>query len=228
MPGLSQTTKTQAAFERLRLDIEEGVYQPGEWLRVNTLAEQYDVSATPIREALRLLQSDGLIEHVPHRGVRVAEFPAETVEEVYRLRVVLEPLAAELATERATREQLAEIRRRHDALADEVAQEGISPNLVELNEDFHWAIYSVCGSHYLADFLRRLWSTVPIRAGWLNRTAHQSVEQHEEIVQMMERGDARGAAAAMRSHIGPMGRHLSEGDEDDGEIEEAGQLIAAE
>ena len=226
MPGLSQTTKTQAAFERLRLDIEEGVYEPGEWLRVNTLAEEYDVSATPIREALRLLQSDGLIEHVPHRGVRVAEFPAETVEEVYRLRAVLEPLATELATERATREQLGEIRRRHERLVEEVAQQGISPDLVELNEDFHWAIYSACGSHFLLEFLRRLWSTVPIRAGWLNRTAPLSVEQHEEIVQMMERGDGRGAAAAMRSHIGPMGRHLLD-EEGDGGREETGDLIAA-
>lgn len=207
MSELNQTTKTQAVFERLRLEIEDGVYTPGKWLRVQTLAETYKVSATPIREALRLLQSDGLIEHVPHRGVRVVEFPEETVAEVYRLRAVLEPLAVELATARATREQVQEMRRRHEALVAEVEDVGISPKLVALNEEFHWAIFSVCGSHHLIEFLRRLWAAVPVRAGWLSRNAIQSIADHEELVEMIERGDGRGAAATMRRHVLPLGGH---------------------
>lgn len=210
MTELSLTTKTQAVFERLRLDIEDRVYPPGQWLRVHALAEAYGVSATPIREALRLLQSDGLIEHIPHRGVRVAKYPDQMIFEVYRLRAVLEPLAVELATERATDQEIEEIRRRHDALVHEIREVGVSPRLVALNEEFHWATFSVCGSHYLIEFLRRLWSAVPVRAGWLARTAEKSIEEHEELVQMMERRDARGAAAIMRRHVVPLDRQLED------------------
>lgn len=206
MTELNQTTKTQAAFERLRLDIEDHVHPPGKWLRVHALAETYGVSPTPIREALRLLQADGLIEHIPHRGVRVAKYPDQAVEEIYRLRVVLEPLAVELATERATQEEIQEVRRCHEALVREIEGVGISPKLVALNEEFHWAVFSVCGSRYLIEFLRRLWSAFPVRAGWLNRSAKKSIEEHEELVQMMERGDSRGAAAIMRRHVVPLTR----------------------
>lgn len=208
MTELSQTTKTQAVFERLRLDIEDRVHPPGEWLRVHALAEAYGVSATPIREALRLLQSDGLIEHIPHRGVRVAKYPDQIMVEVYRLRAVLEPLAVELATERATRQEIEEVRRRHEALVREIEEVGVSPRLVTLNEEFHWATFSLCGSHYLIEFLRRLWSAVPVRAGLLARTARKSIEEHEELVQMMERRDSRGAAAIMRRHVAPLDRDL--------------------
>lgn len=194
-------TKTEAAFLRIRLDIEDGVHGPGEWLRVNKLAERLNMSPTPIREALRLLQSDGLVEHVAHHGVRVRDFSKETLEEIFRLRAVLEPLATELAAERATKEQIEEMRRRHEELREAVEDEAVHPDLAKLNEAFHWAIYSACGSPSLMDFIRRLWAGLPVSASWVTREASRSVNHHEEVVEMIERRDARGAAGIMRSHI---------------------------
>src|SRR5215210_986368 len=89
-------TKTQAAFHRIRAAIEDGRLKPGDRLRATALQEELDMSPTPIREALRLLQAQGLVEHRPHHGMVVAEYPVEETEEVYRLREVLEPMAAGL------------------------------------------------------------------------------------------------------------------------------------
>ena len=107
-------TKTEAAFRALRQAIEEGAYHPGEHLRVSRLVQELDISPTPIREALRLLQSEGLVDHHAHRGAAVAEYSPEDAVEVYRLRAMLEPLAAELAAGRATPDEVADIRRLHD------------------------------------------------------------------------------------------------------------------
>lgn len=193
-------TKTEAAFRSLREAIEDGRYRPGEHLRVARLMQDLDMSPTPIREALRLLQAEGMVEHHPHRGMVVAEYSPESAEEVYRLRVVLEPMATELAVERAGPEQVAAIRAHHDALVAAVRDDR-STDVAELNAEWHGAIYAACGSRHLEDFIARLWQAIPVRAIWLTRRASRSLEQHEAIMAAIERGDAAAARDAMRAHI---------------------------
>src|SRR5215210_8838164 len=126
-------TKTQAAFHRIRAAIEDGRLKPGDRLRATALQEELDMSPTPIREALRLLQAQGLVEHRPHHGMVVAEYPVEETEEVYRLREVLEPMAAGLAAERASAEQLERIHRRLDGLKEAVEAGAARVDAAELN-----------------------------------------------------------------------------------------------
>jgi DNA-binding GntR family transcriptional regulator len=193
-------TKTEAAFLTLRSAIEEGRFRPGERLTLTRLVDELEMSPTPIREAIRLLQAEGLLEHEPHHGVVVAEYSPEKAEEIYRLRGVLEPLATELAVERATPEQVAAIRRLHDALVEAV-REGNRTDVAELNADWHRELYAASGSRYLQEFIGRLWTAIPVRAIWLTRRAERSIAQHEAIMAAIERGDAAAAAECMREHI---------------------------
>jgi DNA-binding GntR family transcriptional regulator len=194
-------TKTEAAFHTLRSAIEEGRFRPGERLTLARLLAELDMSPTPIREAIRLLQAEGLLEHEPHHGVVVAEYSPEKAEEIYRLRVVLEPLATELAVERATPEQVASIRRLHDALAEAVRERNPRTDVAELNAEWHRALYAASGSRYLQEFIAKLWTAIPVRAIWLTRRAERSIEQHEAIMEAFGRGDAAAAAECMREHI---------------------------
>ncbi len=193
-------TKTDTAFVVLRAAIEDGSYRPGEHLRLAGLVQDLDMSPTPIREALRLLQAEGLVQHHPHRGMVVAEYSVADAEEVYRLRVALEPLATELAVERASAEEVAGIRRVHDDLRAAVRDRSRT-DVAERNADWHRAIYAVSRSRHLQEFIGRLWQTIPVRALWLTRRAKRSLDQHALIMAAIEAGDAAAARDAMRAHI---------------------------
>ena len=194
-------TKTQAAFHRIRGAIEEGRLEPGERLRATALQKELGMSPTPIREALRLLQAQGLVEHRPHHGMVVAEYTVEETEEVYRLRVVLEPMAAGLAAERASAEQLGTIRRRLEDLKDAVEAGATRVDGAELNAAWHRAVYVAAGSRYLEEFIARLWGILPLEAIWLESRSEASVEEHERITAAVEQGDATVAAALTKRHI---------------------------
>jgi DNA-binding GntR family transcriptional regulator len=194
-------TKTEAAFLALRDAIEEGRLRPGERLLLSRLIEELGMSPTPIREALRLLQAQGLAVYQPHQGMVVADYSPDSVEEVSRIRAELEPLAVELAVERADAAQVAEMREAHEALR--AAQEGPGPrsDAATLNAAWHATVYRHAGSPLLTEFISRLWAGVPVEAVWRSRRAARSLEEHEEIMVAIERGDAQGARELMRAHI---------------------------
>src|SRR5262245_28498270 len=112
------STKTELALEVLRERIRNGELAPGERLRVDELTQELGMSATPIREALRLLQADRVVDYRPHHGIVVAELSIGKTEEVYRLRALLEPLAVELAVPKlddAARAEIESLHARHMA-----------------------------------------------------------------------------------------------------------------
>jgi DNA-binding GntR family transcriptional regulator len=193
-------TKTEAAFRSLRQAIEDGRYHPGEHLRVHRLVEELGMSPTPIREALRMLQSEGLVVHHAHRGTAVADYSPEDATEVYALRLVLEPLAAQRAAEHATDEQLVEIRRLHTELGEAIAGVHRS-SAAELNMLWHRAVTNASHSRYLQEFITRLWQALPGRAIWLTSRAAMSYGQHERVTTALEHHDADAAFACMREHV---------------------------
>jgi DNA-binding GntR family transcriptional regulator len=194
-------TKTEVAFSALRAAIEAGDLRPGDRLRANTLVEQLNMSPTPIREALRLLQAEGLVEYRAHQGMVVAEYSPESVFEVFRMRTLMEPLAVELAVERASDEQIAEIRASHEALAAALAGHSIGPDLATLNADWHRAVYAPADSRLLIDFIARLWSAVPVTAFWGTKSGASSLAKHAAIMEAIETRDPQKASALMREHV---------------------------
>ena len=220
MPATTQTlgTKTdhgrlrQKIVEKLLADVFRGRLSAGRHLVTQELADRFKVSHTPIREALKQLEVEGLVEHVPYRGVRVVEFSIDDVEDIYAMRTVLESLAARSAAACLTDDELAEIRHYHEAMmaiADPTAGTNLQA-IRELNRQFHLAI--IQGSHrtHLIRTLEQMWSwfptmlwsqfalaadtATPQRAGADNR-------DHGQIVAALAAHDPEAAAEAMRTHI---------------------------
>lgn len=194
-------TKTELALELLRERIRSGELVPGQRLALEELTQSLGMSATPIREALRLLQADHLIDYRPHHGVVVKESSPDAIVEIYRIRSVLEPLAAELAVGSLADDRLGELERLHQSLGAAVSS-GRGKRIAEINADWHWALYESAHSTYLNDFIRRLWGGFPWRTMWaLPGRAEQSLREHEAMMEAIRAGDGGEAAARMRAHI---------------------------
>ena len=194
-------TKTELALELLRERIRSGELAPGQRLAIDDLTRLLGMSATPIREALRLLQADRLVDYRPHHGVVVTESPPEATAEIYRLRGVLEPMAAELAVHDLSPQHLRELERLHAALRAAVVS-GRGKQITDRNAAWHWALYEPANSRYLNDFIRRLWEGFPWRTMWaLPGRAELSFREHETMMEAIRAGDADATAQLMREHI---------------------------
>lgn len=191
------TSKTDLVAAMLREMIVAGQLAPGAPLRQRDLAAQFDVSPTPIREALRRLESEGLVEADTHRGATVAK-PGEGAEaDNYRIRAALEPLATEMATERIDEDALAELEEINREIM--ALPEG-EPSYREHNARFHFAIYQAAGSPVLVSLIRMLWQALPQRPAPA-RSLAESARQHAEILAAIRRRDAARAAELTREHI---------------------------
>jgi DNA-binding GntR family transcriptional regulator len=194
-------TKTELALQTLRERIRDGQLRPGQRLRVDELTRELGMSPTPIREALRLLQADRLVDYRPHHGIVVAEISLETTQEVYHLRAMLEPLAVELAVPRLTAQQVEGIEHLHERHSSaRRAKQGVA--VADANSAWHWAIYAASGWPILNDVVRQLWEAFPWRTMWaLPGRVTLSRAEHEAVMARIRKRDAAGAAVKMRDHI---------------------------
>ncbi len=202
--------------ERLRAQITQGKLIAGEWLRQERLAAELGTSYTPIREALKQLEAEGLVEHVPYRGVRVVQFSADDVLDIYTMRAALEGQAAASATDRLTEAQLAELRSVHERMIAHSTPDNVQL-LRELNRHFHWSIIEASGRAYLIRVLRTIWAWSPAML-WgqfvepsieveSKRQADDNLE-HEQILAALEARDSAAAERLMRQHIDQACRSL--------------------
>ncbi len=202
--------------EQMRAAIFNGYYKPGEWLRQERLAQDLGVSQMPVREALKELAAEGLIEHVPYRGARVLVFSIDDILDLYSHRAFLESRAAFAAAEVITDEELAVIK----DLKAEVEKHGAPEAVVkyrELNRQFHQHIYLASKREYLIRTLNQMWATFPtMLIANFAATAVQplperdsvDVEEHRNIVSALETHDALAAEQAMKKHILVTADHL--------------------
>ncbi len=199
----------QWVAERIRAEILEGRLKPGEWLRQERLAQEHGVSQMPVREALKKLASEGLVEHIPYRGVRVVELSVADVEDLYACRSFIEGMAARFAAERVSDDDVAEL----GALAARMARCKMPaelPEYRELNRRFHSVIFAASGRSFLVRTLAQLWAAFPTML-WSNvpRVATDSVpardepdvEEHAAIVEALSAHDPDSAERAVRRHI---------------------------
>jgi DNA-binding GntR family transcriptional regulator len=183
--------------EVLRELITDRHLSPGTPLRQRDLAEQFDVSYTPVREALRRLESEGLVVSDVHRGATVAFTESAELEENYRILAVLEALAGSLAVSKMTDDDLAEI----EALYQQVA--ACPPDderLAELNRQFHFRLYECARSPMLLLLMRLLWRSFP-HGPQAGRPHRESVRQHAQLLRALERRNEEQVAAIIRDHV---------------------------
>jgi len=201
----SDSTNAARVYEELRRAILRGEFQPGERLRTAALAERLGTSRTPVREALVLLEGDGLVELEPRRGALVRAFDPEDLIDLYEVRAVLDARAAQRAAARITPDQLARLDA-NCAAAEQLAVAGADQidALIALNETFHAVVVEAAGSPRLAAALRTVAGIPrPFKiAFWaVADQRERSLTAHREIASTLRAGSAERAESAMRLHI---------------------------
>jgi len=194
-------TKLDLAEQLIIRSIASGEIGPGEPLRQLELADRLGVSPTPIREALRRLEAQGLVVRHPHRGVRVAEVEPSEMAELYIIRGALEGLAVEHATPNLTKRDLTALERIHAKLETGRA-EGALKSLRKLNYDFHTRLYRRSGLPRLVRIIDSLWPMFPWDAMWaVPGRADSSAAEHALIMEALRARDAAAAGRLMKRHI---------------------------
>lgn len=190
-------------YDRIREDILNGIYKEQEELKEATLGEKMGVSRTPVREALRQLELEGLVEIIPNKGARVTGITKKDIEDIYQIRYLLEGLSARWATEHVTEEQLDKMEETL-YLTDFHARKGNFPQVYELDSQFHELMYEASGSkmlnHILSDF--HMYVTRIRKTSLSNVTrSKNSTEEHRAILEAIKERDADKAEQCAHEHV---------------------------
>ncbi|GIF66619.1 GntR family transcriptional regulator [Asanoa ishikariensis] len=197
------TAASDRAVDQLRDRILGGEYIPGERLGEVDLAEKLGVSRTPVREALRRLAAEGLVDITPNKGARVIDYPRQDLEKIFEIRAHVEGLAARSAAESASTADIDRL----DELATvlkERSEAGDLDEVYRLNAAYHATLNGLSGSAVLISTVGHL-----IHSAVLLRTLHsfdpaarqRSVNHHLEIVAALRARDPDWAEAVMRAHL---------------------------
>ena len=190
-------------FSKIREDILSGKYKEHEELREVAIGEELGVSRTPVREAFRQLELEGLIQIVPNKGAYVTGITAKDVEDIYMIRSLLEGLCARWATDHITKEQLEELEE-NVYLADFHAQKGHLDQMAELDNRFHQILYESCNSKQLARLLEDFHEYVlRVRRKTLSNGGRGKVSngEHRQIMEAIKAKDKERAEALANKHI---------------------------
>lgn len=191
----------QGAYRRLLDDIRSGALTPGARLRETELAERLGISRTPVREAIRQLEADGLVVHLPRQGATIRSLDHAEVVELYEMRAVLEGTAARLAARAASEIELAELA----ALNGELAAAPAGPQSREMNRQFHRSLLDAARNRFLLKSMNALQKTLlilgPTTLADPSR-ALAAVAEHGAVLAALEARDGIAAEAAMRAHVG--------------------------
>ena len=196
-------TLADAATAELRERILSGELASGAPLRLEELARSLGTSISPIREAVRKLETLGLAVHVAHRGSRVKELDVDDLRDTYQARLALEPMAVARASGRISKAQIDQARAelQNYTLSYE---RGDRPAARAAHDAFHFTLYGASGSEWLVRLIRPAWENSEryraLATPSLETIRERQVE-HEQILALCAAGDAEGAAEALRAHL---------------------------
>jgi DNA-binding GntR family transcriptional regulator len=191
------------AYAAIRDRIIQGSLERGARIHQEDLAEELGISRTPVREALRRLAAEGLVEMRTNRGARVADISADDMRSAYEARLVIEPGAARLA---GAARLPAPLGRMRAALA---AQRRAIPGVrrsFEANREFHIALVQASGNAFLLQFVQRLWvarigEVIYERQSETPERMNLDADEHEQILQAIDAGNGRRAESLTRKHL---------------------------
>lgn len=191
-------------YAELLARISEGEFAAGERLFEQPLAHELGASRTPVRDALKRLAAEGLVDITPNKGAQVVSFTAEDTAALYELRAQFEPVACRLAVPRLGEEDLNELEDL-DARMQAIVAEGHDPaELTGLNNAFHAIFVERCGNRHLAIALQALFRPAVVTRTFRQydpRSLERSMQAHQQLVEAARAGDGEWAEAVMRSHI---------------------------
>lgn len=187
--------------ERLRARIFERAIEPGAWIDEQKLAAEFGISRTPLREALKVLATEGLVTMKPRRGAYVAEMSRDDVAQVYRLLALLEADAAADVARHASDEELADLQALHDLLERQVSERDA---FFATNERFHMALLDIAGNRWrtqiVAD-LRKVMKLNRHHSLFKQGRLADSLNEHRRLMQALRLRNAVRATALMREHF---------------------------
>jgi DNA-binding GntR family transcriptional regulator len=193
----------ELVFESLREAIITGKLSPGERLMEIQMAEEMGVSRTPVREAIRKLELEGLVVMLPRKGAYVAGLSLKDITDVFEIRGALEGLAAELAAERITDEELEGLERYLVKITEE-SETGNLTKVVETDTDFHSLIYSASRNQRLSQIINNLREQIQrFRTTSLSYPGRMkvAVEEHRKIVEAISSRDGELARKLAHEHM---------------------------
>lgn len=205
----------------LREHIVMDHFQPGQRLPERTLAVELQVSRTPLREALKILATEGLVVISPNRGAVVADVSAADMKEKAYVLSVLEQSAAQLACVRASDEDIAELQALHYEMKASFLRRD-RQNYFRLNQDIHNRIVALSGNSTLIDIhanLSRQLYRVRYLSNQKNDKWAKAMEEHEAIMAALEARDAARVGDELRNHLGKTWIKYTNGEEDIGQSE---------
>lgn len=210
-PVMARQTAHEYVRRVVRRSILNGELASGTRLVQSELAATLDVSTTPVREALRDLASEGLVELDPHRGAVVAELDDEELRDIYEIRLLLEPMAMRQAIPQISDSLLESLRHLHESMVED--PQGV--DWVDRNRVFHLAVYETVVSPRLASIIRNLQDASVMHIGQSiaqNPSLREKAnEEHARILEALEQRDPDAAVEALEHHL----RHSLNTFEDD-------------
>lgn len=193
-------TKKARIVDELRQEILSGAIPRGMRLQQDEVAARFQVSITPVREALRQLEVDGLVISEPHRGVIVRPLDMDDIKAAYVMRRLIEPYAFARASRRLSRLDIARLAGCTDAMAA-ANDAGDTVGVCSANRDFHFLFYERCGIPSLATRLEELWSAFPWDLLMTDARVDSSVDEHRAILDAFEADDAEVIRQAAETHV---------------------------
>lgn len=201
--GEDNYSLSSRVFHMIREDILSGKYQNGGELKEKTIGEEIGVSRTPVREALRQLELEGLVTIIPNKGAYVVGLSQKDVRDIYEIRSRLEGLCASWAAEEISKEQLNELEE-NIYLSDFHASKGNFEQILELDNKFHETLYIASGSkelrHILSDFHHYVQRVRKITLAGMQRVLCSN-EEHRRIVEALKIHDPRLAEREANQHL---------------------------
>ncbi len=196
---LQKVTLKEQAYQALREMIASHRFSSGTWINTERLADELGVSRTPVWQALKELEKEGLVRHEPNRGIRMVEMTPEMALDLYEVRGVLEAMAARLAAGRISAQTL---KRMETVLAKQKKLVAADDQLGYSKSDFefHALLYGSCGNWLLRELLDNIKSKAQPFGRDITPVLADLYEDHEKLVQALKKGDAKAAAQAMRKH----------------------------
>ena len=203
LKGMEFLPLRDVVFNTLRQEILMGKLKPGEKLREIQLADKMGVSRTPVREAIRMLELEGLVKMVPRRGAEVANITEKDLQDAFEVRNALEKLAIELACERMTGEQIQRLKENSKKFK-EAADQNDAEKLAGIDEEFHDIIFEATNNPRLIQLLNNLRQQFyRYRLECLkDKNAHESLlQQHMTLIDNIENKNVEAATINITAHI---------------------------
>ncbi len=200
-------------FETLRNAIIDADLEPGQRLMEIQLAEELGVSRTPVREAIRKLELEGLVIMLPRKGAYVADMSLKDITDILEIRANLESLAAQLAADKRTENDIEILRSILDKFKISILNNDVDESL-KLDEEFHSKILTIANNYKLSDMVSSIWEQVyRFRLNYISdvHISLKLVEEHENMVQAIEAGNRVEAGLYAQKHIEKAQEYMVEG-----------------